>query len=263
MAQASAEVAWRLARVAGISAVLVVRAGFAQPAPAASGSAVRPTFEVASVKRTEERMINNVFRVDQGKLTCHTMGLHYLTAWAYKMPFYQVIIPDWTLEAAINIEAKAAQPVGEDQVRLMLQALLEERFKLKVHRETREKAVLALVVDKGGPRLKASQSEGHWRRKLDRATLRETVTGISMREFAEEFLTMSYPGVIDRTGIAGRYDVTLDYRSLVDPGDTSIGRAIVLARADALKPLGLKLQAVKASLDFLVVDHVEKYPTEN
>jgi len=263
MARTFADVERRLVWVAGISAVLLAHPGFAQPAPATSDAAARPAFEVASVERTEEQMVNMVFRVDQGKLTCHRMGLQYVTSWAYKVPFYQVIAPEWVRTAVINIEAKPAQPVSEDQVRLMLQVLLEERFKLKVHRETREKRVLAVVVDKGGPRLKPSESEGHWRVKRDLAALRETLTGISMKEFAEEFLMLSYPGVIDRTGIVGRYDITLDYRSLVDPGDTSIGRAIMLARGYALKPLGLKLDAVNASLEFLVVDHVEQHPTEN
>jgi len=255
--------AWSLAQLAGICVVVAAHASFAQPLPAAAGSADRPAFEVASVRRTDEPAINNVFRVEHGNLTCHTMGLRYITAWAYGVPFFQLIAPDWTLQAAVNIEAKAAYPAEEDQVRLMLRTLLEERFKLTVHHETRDSTVLALMVGKGGPRPKPSESAGPWSRKFDGMTYRETFTAITMKEFAEQFLAAYYPGTIDRTGIAGRYDIALNYRPLMDPEETNPTRAVNHARGDALTQVGLKLQAVKAPLDFVVVDHVEKYPTEN
>jgi uncharacterized protein (TIGR03435 family) len=62
--------------------------------------------------------------------------LRLLIAWAYGVPVQQVVAPDWTLLASIVIVAKAGHPATEDEVRLMVQTLLEQRFKLRVHRET-------------------------------------------------------------------------------------------------------------------------------
>jgi uncharacterized protein (TIGR03435 family) len=108
-----------------------------------------------------------------------------------------------------------------------------------------------------------SEGDGRWRRKFDGMTLRETFTGITMKDFAEQFLAANYPGTIDRTGLAGRYEFSINYRPLIAPDETNPTRAVNHARGDALTQVGLKLQAVKAPLDFVVVDHVEQYPTEN
>ena len=65
--------------------------------------------------------------------------------------------PDWINTETFDMDAKAEQPATVDELHLMLRTLLEERFQLKVHRETKEQAVYALVVDKGGPKMTVHQ----------------------------------------------------------------------------------------------------------
>jgi uncharacterized protein (TIGR03435 family) len=225
----------------------------------------RPAFEVASVKRSSEPLAG-ILRVEKGNFT-YGNGLRLLIAWAYGVPLDQVIAPDWTQLANTVVRAKAGRPVSNDQVRLMLQTLLEERFKLRVHRETKETSVAALMVaGKGAPRLKPSL-EGETRHLFfDEGKQQEIVTAYTMREFVD-WLAQFYHGTIDRTGLPpGRYDFVLDYRHLGDPlnpGAAAFPALRARLRFDALEQIGLKLALVKAPLEFIVVDQVEKYPTAN
>jgi uncharacterized protein (TIGR03435 family) len=144
----------------------------------------------------------------------------------------------------------------------MTQTLLAERFKLKVHHENRDVATMVLAVGKDGPKLKPSASEGRMEFHPDYPKLRETFTGATMPELAK-FLGQFYKGVIDRTELAGRYDFVLEYAALVDPNDEHPTRAMIQARAEALKQVGLKLEWVKLPMEVVIVDHLEKTPTEN
>ncbi len=145
-----------------IGFLLAAGAVFAQP-PSDPATAARPAFGVASVKRNTDP-INGVLRVDHGNFT-YGNGLRLLIAWAYGAPLDQVVAPDWAMLANTVVSAKAGSPVADDQVRLMVQTLLEDRFKLKVHRETKETSVGALVLaGKNAPHLKESESpERHLR----------------------------------------------------------------------------------------------------
>ena len=119
------------------------------------------------------------------------------------------------------------------------------------------------MVGKDGPHLTPSGSEGPFGRTFDDLRYRETFTAVTMKEFTE-FLAQYYNGALDRTGLAGRYDFVLDYRGLIDPSEErSTTRAVIELRRDAIKQVGLQLQSVRAPLDFVVVDHLEKVPTEN
>ncbi len=202
-----------------------------------------------------------ILRVENGNFT-YGNGLRLLIAWAYGVPFQQVVAPDWTVLANTVVVAKAGRPVAEDQVRLMLQTLLEDRFKLRVHRETKETLVAALTLaGKRVPQLKES-AEGVPRRKgYDSAKQQEFFTGYTMKEFVE-WLAQFYNGTIDRTGLTGRYDFVLDYRN-ADPEVAAIPSRRSALRIEAFDQIGLKLASIKAPLEFIVVDQVEKLPTEN
>src|SRR6185369_4052808 len=78
---------------------------------------------------------------------------------AYGLKEYQVSGPPWINDARFDILAKATEGTRKEQIPAMLQALLAERFKLEVHREKKEFNVFALVVGKGGPKLKESPAE--------------------------------------------------------------------------------------------------------
>jgi uncharacterized protein (TIGR03435 family) len=124
---------------------------FGQPAP-------RPKFEVASVKPSQEQRFQRVLPVP-GRLTADA-SVRLLMQNAYTVQPFQIIgLPEWANSAHYEIEAKAAGNASRAQIFLMLQSLLEDRFSLKTHRETKDLPVYALVAAKGGLKL-APPKEG-------------------------------------------------------------------------------------------------------
>jgi uncharacterized protein (TIGR03435 family) len=163
----------------------------------------------------------------------------------------------------------------------MMQALLEERFRLRIHRETREVPVYALVVAKGGPKLPAFR-EGSCN-PIDFTKFPPEVPenrcpslaeprgpnvvvntqGRSIAEFCNFFLRRLDRPVIDRTGVTGRFNFHLVYAS-DDPND--IANATEPAGPPLFsalqQQLGLKLEPSRGPGEFLVIDRVER-PSEN
>ena len=184
--------------------------------------------------------------------------------WAYGLAFFQVSASHLNSDT-YDILAKVGTPVPVSQLRMMLQDLLANRFKLVVHPETRMLPVYELVVAKGGPKLPATNvamsspqvhaAESLPRIKNDAFLFADT----SMAEFAQmlsQLRGIDLP-VVDRTNIAGTFDVVLKTApAATRDGDTSALFAIIEDQ------LGLKLVAAKAPIEVMVIDHAEK-PTAN
>ena len=147
----------------------------------------------------------------------------------------------------------------------MLRGLLAERFKLALHRETRTLPVYALVVAKGGHRMKPSESSGA---STVEDPKRGAIThGVSMEELAGDLSDSRdfNAAVIDKTGLNGRFDFEINIKKYVPvyrPGDPPPDVFAILQEA-LEKELGLKLESRKATVEVLVIDHVEKAPVEN
>src|ERR1700722_11096082 len=237
----------------------------------------RPSFEVASIKPGDpnERRIS-LFIQPGGKLTTTNASLQMMIGFAYDIRNHQISGgPAWLDSAKFNVEAKAPGdikispgPEGAAQLRLMLQSLLAERFKLVVHRETRQQQVYDLVVDKGGLRMKDTNVAPGQPQGLGmsgRGDLTGTAAPVPLLvNFLSQQLGQS---VVDKTGLTGRYDFTLKWTP--DPGtaagpragddtapppDTSGPSIFTAVQTD----LGLKLQSAKGPVEMLVIDSVEK-----
>ncbi len=195
--------------------------------------------------------------------------------------------PDWVKKDRFDIQAKSPDDtfnytVGEflegetPQLRPMLQALLADRFHLKVHREQRQIPVYALTVGKSGPKFKQAAGEmvqlkdGSFVKNRsaffqdatpDGANVRLIVKNRTLREVFETLSNMIDRPVLDRTGLTGEFDFTIEYEKETDsPGlSTYVGPSFFRALQEQL---GLKLEAAKGPVDVLVIDHVEK-PSEN
>ena len=148
----------------------------------------------------------------------------------------------------------------------MLQALLAERFQMRVLRETKELPVYALVVGKSGPQLHEAEGAGNGMR-IGRG--RVTTQAISMEPFAKNLGKLLGRTVVDRTGLEGKFAFTLEWTP--DPGQPMGLLGPSPASADDSGPsiftalqeqLGLKLEPQKGPVEILVIDHVEK-PSEN
>jgi uncharacterized protein (TIGR03435 family) len=142
-------------------------AGTAAVAPAAGAGAAK-AFEVASVRKSPPPDMQTMMmglsqgrrpdslRVDGARATYTYMSLKQLIAYAYKLRVYEVTGPDWLKTDRFEIAAKLPDGASKDDVPDMMRALLEERFKLGAHKETKDVPVLGLMVAKGGPKLTES-----------------------------------------------------------------------------------------------------------
>jgi uncharacterized protein (TIGR03435 family) len=240
-------------------------------------SASLPTFEVASVKpnligrAAGEGSKREHADISPGSVNMRNVSLSSCVQWAYRVNEFQISGPDWLGSERFDIVAKAGSPAPDQQMRLMLRALLADRFKLALHSETRALPVYVLVVGKNGPKFHRSEGEGE--SSMD-SPAKSNVIGVfkkySMQDLASLLSRQKMVNglVLDETGLAGRFDFTLDFTSYVpkDPKDLKNFKAddAMSAIFSAVQDqLGLKLDAKKRPVSILVIDHAERAPTEN
>jgi len=128
----------------------------------AQSKAAPLSFEAASVKSSAPPVDGRIMRQmnggpgsrDPGMLTYSNVTLKEMLVEAYDLKPYQVEVPDWADNLGYDVVAKMAQGTTMEQMRRMLQTLLAERFKVAIHRETKQLPVYALTVAKGGPKMK-------------------------------------------------------------------------------------------------------------
>ena len=224
-----------------------------------------PTFEVASVKPASaagmgyEGSMRFDVRTVPGSLMVHHSSLADCIEWAYGVQGQQVSGPAWLGTERYEIAAKAAEGVPSRQLKLMLQSLLAERFHLALHRETRNMQVFEIVAAKEGLRLRdAPSAEDGGVRKVGPG-LRMSFENQPIAELAKFLSSLAAVDrpVLDRTGLTGRYDILLDLRGVLGPVTTD------LVVAALREQLGLRMESRKAPVEVLVIDHIDKVPTEN
>lgn len=307
-----------------------------------------PSFDVASIKPSAPLDMGKMAaavqngqmprigpHIDGARAEYIYMSLKDLIVMAYKVKPFQVVGPAWMATQRFDIAATVPEGASSDDVPKMLQALLADRFKLVVRRETKEHGVLALVVGKGGPKLKASAEapppiddaaplkpgemamdtpDGKMRMTMDKtggATVNMGAKGImhynmdpatkslhleasmvTMSGFADMLTQFSQIGgrggrqVVDMTELKGHYEVALNIplEDLMNmaraagmdvpggPGRSETAGSPADAASDpsgtstvfkAVQELGLKLETRKGMVEQIVVEHLEKSPTEN
>jgi uncharacterized protein (TIGR03435 family) len=251
----------------------------------------RPEFEVASIKSHNPDNSRLGLHPSPGRFDATGVTLKLLMQSAYRVQAYEIFgAPGWIASETYDVVAKADGNADREQVRLMLQMLLEERFKLKTRRETRELPIYALVVRKNGPRLSAAEGECPIGTPVNppRLPVRGKVPslpcgGFSIRpnqiyalnvstdQIAQQALSpVLQRRVVDKTGLTGRYFIELEWapnepRPSFDVGipsqpvSDSLGPDVLTAIQEQL---GLKLESQKGPVEVLIIDHVEK-PGEN
>lgn len=298
----------------------------AQTAPQ-NGAGPKPTaksltFEVASVKPFSPSTAGGGRKgggggpagpgtADPGRIHYSAIRLKDLVINAYNVKEFQVVGPNW-LDSSdettrFTVDATMAPDTTKEQLRVMLQNLLAERFQLAVHREARDLPQYSLTVARNGPKMKESAEyhapqdgasplapgrrtesydmygfppfrippqggTGSWlingRGRLggERATMQDLVNEI-MRAHLRSLVT-------DNTGLKAKYDFTLTYSrpradaSLVEAPEwvanpPELAEALPDLFGAVQSQLGLKLEPKKAPVEVIVIDHIEKKPTEN
>lgn len=228
-----------------------------------------PSFEVASVKVSPPRTGTAALiatDTDPAMVRYSNITLKNLIAMAYGFDSRLILGgPAWLDDQFYDLVAKLPTGASSDRVPVMLQALLTERFKLALHRDTKEQAVYFMVAGKNGPRLKPAQPEEDQdarQTRGDRPPIQITRGGIlghSMdtgRLAGTLALVMGYQ-VVDHTGLTGIYDINLTWT----PEDNNgFGSELFTAIQEQL---GLKLESGKGPVEILVIDHADRDPGQN
>jgi uncharacterized protein (TIGR03435 family) len=254
-----------------------------------------PAFDVVSVKpnKSDSGMIRVMSKPDGYSAT--NISLKMLVQGAYGIREDLISgAPSWADSARFDIDAKVAgsdvdalKKLSPEQRRLVLQPLLADRFKLKVHTETKQLPVYELVLAKGGSKLKEANPGDTYAKgikgpdgvgrggmmRVGRGQL--TAQAVPMTSLANLLSQQLHRTVIDKTGLTGKYDLELNWTP--DQGSDPMfkGTDGSPQRADAApdtsgpsiftalqEQLGLKLQSAKGPVETLVIDHVEM-PSEN
>jgi uncharacterized protein (TIGR03435 family) len=263
-----------------------------------------PRFEVTSVKPVLEQPAGSAAGVQfsQRYARFSNVSLKDFVGFAFGMRMQQIVAPDWLGSVRFEIAGTLPETYKPADMPAMMQALLEDRFHMRAHRDKREFAVYSLEVSPGGikaphadepalaegPFTVTANTSSSGATAIDLgngATLlignnRIDARKVTMLQLSETLSRFVDRQVLDMTALTGRYDVTIELtpedfraamlRSAVAGGSTLPPQAFQLlensslsAVPDALTSLGLLLQPRRAPLDVVVIDSIDKTPTEN
>jgi uncharacterized protein (TIGR03435 family) len=273
--------------VAALGCACLALPVFAQDA---GSNAKSPLYDAVSIKpnKTDVGMV----RISQGNdgYSGVNVSLKMLIQYAYKLQTMDQIaaLPGWAEGAGFDVNAKmdadsveAFKKLSKDdaneQRRAMMRQMLEDRFHLKVHHETREMSVYNLVIAKGGFLLKEAdpnnaypngpkgpdgQSHGGML-TMDNGEL--TAQAVRISALVNFLSSQLHRQVIDKSGLTGKYDIDLKFASdnpHEDSGSAAPAETAPPRITAVQEQLGLKLESVKGPVETIIVDHVEQ-PSEN
>jgi uncharacterized protein (TIGR03435 family) len=224
------------------------------------------TLEVASIKSNRSGSSGSSIRQSKGQITMENVSLRKWILFSYGIPDdrdYAISGPSWLPTESFDVAAKwAGEPTRQQQL-LMLQNLLAERFKLQLHKENRQTSGYALVVAKGGLKIRAEEPgqngtngrPGH----LD-------VTKTTLQKLTDLLSKITGQPVVNETSTPGAFTFALEWspdetqRQRDPDAPPTSGPTLFSALQDQL---GLKLEGRKTAVEVLVVDRMERTPTEN
>jgi uncharacterized protein (TIGR03435 family) len=255
-----------------------------------AAAAKSPLYDAVSIKPNKSGA--GMIRINQSNdgYSGTNVSLKMLIQYAYKLQTMDQIagLSGWADSAGFDVNAKMdadsveafkklSKDDANDQRRVMMQQMLEDRFHLKVHHENREMSVYNLVIAKGGFLLKEAdpnntypngpkgpdgQSHGGMMMMRDGEL---TAQAVQISGLINILSSQLHRQVIDKTGLTGKYDITLKYAT-DNPHEDSASAATAESAPSLItavqEQLGLKLESVKGPVDTIVVDHIEQ-PSEN
>jgi uncharacterized protein (TIGR03435 family) len=230
------------------------------------------SFEAATVKPSA-RLGPSVLNKAGSRFVGTGLPLRVLIMEAYRVRDFQILGgPSWMNDDQWDIEAKAASgpipnwtesenPYLAGPLARMLQSLIEDRFQLKFHHETKQLSVYELTVAKGGPKLKRSVDQTRTRvSETKLATGFVDVPGQPFRNFAYFLGRQLDRPLIDKTDLQGLYDVTL--RWMPEPTEGARTSDLPTLFTAVQEQLGLKLESGKGAVEMFVIDSVQR-PSDN
>jgi uncharacterized protein (TIGR03435 family) len=290
-----------IAAVLALVFCALLNASFCQAQSQATDVSATPGYEVASIKPNKSGNNTVMVRSTSDRFSATGVTVRMLIENAYGVHDFQIQgAPEWLSSEKYDIEAKMDSAVAEQLQKLdrdqrqettkkMMQALLADRFQLKIHNDSKEMSVYALVVAKSGLKMQAAKADdtypngfkgpdghgGAGMMFMEGNGGPVIGQGVPVSNLVRMLATQLGRTVVDKTGLTGNYDFTLKWAP--DPGSPMFkGPGVPPAAADAPAPdaggpslftalqeqLGLKLESQKAPVEILVIDHVER-PSEN
>jgi len=245
------------------------------------------SFEIASVKQAtpDDAQARRRSTVGPGRIDFHNVTLWYCISYAYGTKSYQMSGPSWLRSARYEIAAKAPEDASREDLPKMMQTLLAERFKLRVHEEKRELPTLALMLGKDGPKLNEAgleSGDGMGGAQVQMSALesggeRLDIKGGTMATLVNTLTGLLGQPVVDKTGLLGRFDFVLDFSRSETAGPNATGgyneppsmpppppgAEPGVSIYSSIQQLGLRLVGQRGPLPVLVVDSAERAPIEN
>ena len=225
----------------------------------AQQNSTRLEFEVAAINPANANKLTpgaiSSSRSDDHRLEVRGYTLKALVMMAYRLQGYQIAGgPKWFDSDGYDIDAKSPAGASVQQMPERLQSLLADRFQLALHHETRTLPAYALVVNQGGPKMQPAPDAKPMGFGWGPRSIRSKAA--TMQDFAEKLAGALQHPVLDRTGLAGLYQVDLQFAPVApDPSETGVAPDIL----DALREqLGLRLETTRGPVDVLVIDRAEK-----
>jgi len=263
----------------------------------------RPEFEVASVRvaapfsRADPGGVTHggPGTADPGRIQFRAFELRDLILQAYHIPLYQLVIPDSFRGKYFDIVANLPAGTNQEQLELMLQKLLADRFELRLHRESKLFDTYKIVVAKGGAKLKPTTFTAE---EIEKNVIRRDPDGwlflmpgrisagpvngttvydvgggnVGMSDFSRYLEAYFRAPVTDATGLTGKYDIK--FRASMQPVGLRSAQSSQASASEVSDPapdlfqaleqqLGLKLEKSKTLLDVIVVDSALSVPTDN
>jgi uncharacterized protein (TIGR03435 family) len=249
------------------------------------------TFEVASIKPAtplgplggQSDQKGGPGTSDPGMFSCRNCSLYWVLGNAFPMHGYDFSGPDWLQSTRFDFAAKIPAGASDEDFQRMLRNLFAERFKMTSHHETRQMELYEMTVGKGGPKFHESTPKDDSKHEPSGPPKRDAdgfpilTHGMSMAivpghaRLQSENQSMAWLAgqlgnqlrspVRDATGLTANYDFMLSWSWDEGPGAQSAGTADLVNQLPV--QLGLKLERKKGPVEVLVVDHMEKTPTEN
>ena len=241
-------------RIGIVGLVLITASGFGD-----AQSQPPPKFDVSVVKSFELRPDSSVqWSCQGGRFLSTGVPLINVIRAAYQI-LWDFSVPAWADLGGQRyfIEGKADSPLSQQDCWLATRSLLEDRFKLSLHREKKETPAYDLILAKGGANLReftpGASGDGIWIRGQRWSTIGWSSFVIAIR--LGNLPEIGRP-VVDKTGLKGQYQFRLNYAIRPDDDKPDIFTALQ-------EQLGLKLVPSKTTAEFVVIDHIEKPSLEN
>lgn len=242
-----------------------------------------PAFDAASLRSAVRSATNRPAMKggpgtsDPGRIDYHAATLQQLLKIAYALEDYQITGPDWIATDAFDLAATLPPGASKKQFSSMLQDLLKERFRLVAHTDHKKMQVYDLTVAGSGPKLKVADPSSPaagmamvpMANESGAMTIHLLGAHATMAALATYLSRAAARPVLDQTGLEGAFDINLSFAPDSMPAASNYpGNAAIVPAGDTLRgalksQLGLELKSREASLEVLVIDRVERIPSEN